>query len=103
MSKEKQVYRNTAEDLKQYITEDKFNTFYNRIKAAASNNEIKSITANSHKEYDNLSEAQKSHIEFFIRSPEITPAIDGYVAAAIPGSDNADGIGLVGYIPTEIE
>lgn len=97
MSKQQPTYSNTPEDLTQYITKDEFYAFYDKVKAGSIN------TDNSHKNYDDLSQSQKSNIEFFIRSPEITPAINGYIAAYIPGSSNDDDIGLVGYIPADIE
>jgi hypothetical protein len=101
MSKQQMTYSNTPEDLKQYITKDEFEAFYKKINAVSSKDEIEHIVANSHRNYSDLSEPQKNHIEFFIRSPEITPSINGYIAVAIPGND--DDIGLVGYIPAEIE
>ena len=95
MSKQQPTYSNDPEELKEYITKDEFDAFY----------KYGNYRFNSRRDYDGLSEAQKAHIEFFIRSPEITPSIKGYISAYIPGSDNDnnDGIGLVGYIPADID
>jgi len=88
------VYKNTAEDLKDYITEHEFYAF---------SNQMMYTKPNSHKKYSDLSEAQKSNIKFYVKSAEPTPSINGYISAIIPGSENVDEIGLVGYIPADIE
>jgi hypothetical protein len=98
----KQTYRNTAEDLRQFITEEAFDAFYDRIRNARNDEEIGDMTKKSHGTLNLPADQIRDQAAFFIKSSETTPPIEGYVVVPIPDSKDNNDVGLTGYIPTEI-
>lgn len=80
----KPTYENTPEALATLITPEKFAKFYRELKTG-------SIISNSHKSFSSLTNDQQDKLEelasFFIRSPEATPTIKGFVAVDLPDQD----------------
>jgi hypothetical protein len=92
----KPIYKNEPKELEKYITAEEFENFYVRVMYN------KDVMSKSHKSH--CTEEQMSRIEFFIKSPGLTPAIKGYIAVAIPcEAEGNNEVGLVGYVPVAEE
>jgi|GEM_PF-5242637 len=93
------VYSNDAESLKDYISQADFDNFYNTV-TRMDGHALEHFLAISHRDQV-LKDSELALVKFYVRSPEITPAILGYTAVHVEGSDagTADGIGLSAYIP----
>jgi len=96
------VYSNDAESLKDYISQADFDNFYSTLSRLEEHSEhsLPRFLAISHR-YQNLQDSELPIVKFYVRSPEITPAILGYTAVYVEGSHagNLNGVGLFAYIP----
>lgn len=91
------VYSNDPTSLKDYISQEDFDNFYERFRCLCDNYEERFL-ANSHR-VEPLREDEFDSVAFYVRSPELTPAIAGYIAVELKGNANIDGVRNVAYIP----